>query len=138
MRSPEEVLAAGRGIVEPVMAAHGFVWVAGAEGQSSGGTFASGSFVRGNRCLELNFRHSLGLVAYHLGDRSVDHAAYMRAVLGVNGGNQYPGFSSDPIDGFRHLAHDLESFCQSFLSGPDEEFNVIASSTRPNVRKRLP
>jgi len=62
----------------------------------------------------------------------------MRAVLGTKGGNQYPGFSSDPIDAFRHLAHDLGRFCQAFLSGADGEFEVIASRAAFDVRKRLP
>jgi hypothetical protein len=138
VRSPEESLAAGCAVLAPILALQGFVWVPGASGHSSGGDFASGSFIRGTRRLELHFRHSLGLVTYHVGDTSLDHEAYMRVVLGAKGGNQYPGFSSDPIDGFRHLAHDLSEFCQSFLGGPDEEFNGIASGARTNVGKRLP
>jgi hypothetical protein len=138
MRSPKEMLAAGCAVLEPVLGSHGFVWVPGAAGHSSGGDFAGGSYVRGARRLELHFRHSLGLVTYHLGETSLDHTAYMRAVVGPKGGNQYPGFSSDPLDSFRHLAHDLGKFCQSFLAGPDEEFNGIASRPNPKVRKRLP
>jgi hypothetical protein len=138
LRTPEEVLEVGRGILEPKLIPHGFVWVAGAAGQSSGGIFACGEFVRGNRRLEIHFRHSLGLVKYHVGDAALDHASYMRAVLGATGGNQYPGFSSDPIDGFRHLAHDLRNFCQSFVSGSDEQFNVIASDARASLRKGIP
>ena len=49
-----------------------------------------------------------------------------------------PGFSSDPIDAFRHFAHDLRNFCQSFLVGSDEEFNDIASRADTSVRRRLP
>ena len=138
MHSPKETLAAGCAVLEPVLAAHGFAWVPGAAGHGSGGDFASGSYVRGTRRLELHFRHSLGLVTYHLGERSLDHEAYMRVAAGANGGNQYPGFSFDPIDGFRHLAHDLSKFCQSFLAGSDEDFNGIASRANTKVRKRLP
>src|SRR5690606_17601263 len=105
VRSPEEALAAGCAILEPVLAPHGFVWVPGAAGHSSGGSSASGSFVRGTRRLELHFRYSLGLVTYHLGETSLDHDSYMRVVLGAKPVNQYPGFSSDPMDGFHHLAH---------------------------------
>jgi hypothetical protein len=138
MRSPEEILAVGCGVLESVLTPHGFTWAPGGSGQSSGGSFASGSFVRGNRRLELHFRHSLGLVTYHVGQRALDHAAYMQSVLGAKGANQYPGFSSDPIDAFRHLAHDLRGFCQSFLVGSDEEFNDVASRADTSVRKRLP
>jgi hypothetical protein len=41
----------------------------------------------------------------------------MRALLGKNGGNQYPGFSEDPSDGFRDLNYDLSHVCGDFLSG---------------------
>jgi len=132
------VLAAGRAVLEPVLAPEGFEWVPGGAGHSSGGQFASGSFVRGTRRLELHFRFSLGLVTYHVGGTSLDHESYMRVVLGGKGGNQYPGFSSDPMDGFRHLAHDLREFGQAFLSGSGEEFYGIALRARAEVRKRLP
>jgi hypothetical protein len=138
MRSPKETLAVGCSVLEPVLTPHGFEWVSGASGHSSGGDFASGSFVRGDRRLELHFRHSLGLVTYSVGQRTLDHAAYMRAVLGGSGANQYPGFSSEPIDAFHHLAHDLSTFCQAFLGGSDEEFNDVASRAATIVRKRLP
>ncbi len=44
----------------------------------------------------------------------------MRALLAPSGGNQYPGFSDDPLDGFRHLAHNLENFASDFLNGSGE------------------
>jgi hypothetical protein len=62
----------------------------------------------------------------------------MRAVVGSKGGNQYPGYSSDPIDGFRHLSHDLGFFCQAFLDGSEEEFGVVASNARIPARRHLP
>jgi len=40
--------------------------------------------------------------------------------------------------GFRHLAHDLRNYCQAFVSGPDEQFNVVASDAGANVRKGIP
>jgi len=73
---------------------------------------------------------------------SVDHASYMRAVLGPAGGNQYPGFSTDPLDAFRHLAHDLESYCDAFLGNSDSEFEATvrkaAAEARPPGVRRLP
>ncbi len=81
------------------------------------GVFASGDFVRGDRRLELHFRHSVGLVKYHMGSHSASHEAYMREVLGGHAGNRYPGFSDDPLDGFHHLAHDLGNFASDFLIG---------------------
>ena len=118
MTNPSEVLQAGCGILDEVLVPHGFSHTAIRSGQGSGGPFASTEYVRGERRLEVHFRESLGLVAYH--DRNVraSHQAYMRQVLGSAGGNQYPGFSRDPLDGFRHLAHDLRQFGADFLQGP--------------------
>ena len=67
------------------------------------------------------------MVTYHVGERHVEHPAYMRAVLGPDGGNQYPGFSAEPLDAFRHLANDLTKFCGGFLSGSEEDFEAIAN-----------
>jgi len=46
----------------------------------------------------------------------------MRALLGTNGSNKYPGYSDDPLDGFRGLAYDLENFAGAFLKGNYREF----------------
>jgi hypothetical protein len=117
MMNPEEILRAGAEILRPVMQPSGFVFVQEQSGGSSGGDFARGDFVRGDRRLELHLRHSLGLVTYHVGPYSATHDAYMRELLGGRGGNRYPGFSDDPLDGFRHLAHDLANFAGDFLTG---------------------
>ncbi len=115
------VLRAGCQILDPIMNRYGFPFVEGLSGQGSGGSFASGEYVRGDRRLELHFRHSLGLVTYHIGAFSLSHVAYMQA-LGKRGHHRYPGFSGDPLDGFRHLRHDLEHYCTDFLSGPGDAF----------------
>lgn len=117
-----ETFRAGSIILDEVMNPHGFFLVEGTSGKSSGGNFASGEYVRGNRRLEIHFRHSLGLVTYHMGDLSLTHESYMRVLLGKNGGNKYPGFSDDPLDGFRHLSYDLSHFCGDFLEGSGEGF----------------
>ena len=142
MTDPGKILEAGRSILDPVLESHGFSWTSGAAGSSSGGRFASGEYVRGNRRLEIHFRYSLGLVTYHVGTHSVDHPSYMRALLGPGGRNQYPGFSNDPLDGFRHLSNDLRHFCSAFLSGTDAEFEAIAQKAAAEAQlpgiKRLP
>ena len=105
-----ETFRAGCKILDDVMNPCGFCLIEGASGKSSGGNFASGEYVRGDRKLEIHFRYSLGLVTYRIGSLSLTHESYMRALLGKNGGNQYPGFSDDPLEGFRHLSHDLAHF----------------------------
>jgi hypothetical protein len=118
--NPREILRAGSEILESVMRPHGFIFVEGPSGRSNYGDFARGDFVRGDRRLELHFRYSLGLVTYHLGSFSATHESYMRELLGAGGTHRYPGFSDDPLDGFRHLAHDIENFADDFLSGSGE------------------
>jgi hypothetical protein len=128
----EELLRAGFRILDPLMTASGFEVGAMSSANSSGGASASGEFRRGHgdesRRLELHFRQSLGLVTYHLGGVSLSHGDYMRA-LGAN--NRYPGFSDDPLDGFRHLLHDLEHYARDFLSGPGDEFLRCAREQQP-------
>jgi len=116
------ILEEGRKLIDPIMKANGFRWEAGPSGKSSGGYFASGQYVKeNNRRLELHLRHSLGLVTYHIAKLSLSHEDYMVHTAG-KGKYQYPGFSSDPLDGFRHLARDLENYASDFLSGSGEEF----------------
>ncbi len=131
-----ETFRAGCKLLDEVMNPHGFLLVEGASSSSSGGNFASGEYIRGDRRLEIHFRYSLGLVTYHIGDLSLTHEAYMRTLLGKNGGNQYPGFSNDPLDGFRHLGHDLAHFCGDFLNGSGEEFErcVVKAKEQEKIK----
>jgi len=116
------ILEEGRKFIDPILKANGFNWEAGPAGKSSGGYFASGQYVKNNnRRLQLHLRHSLGLVTYHIAELSLSHEDYMVHVAG-KGKYQYPGFSSDPLDGFKHLASDLENYASDFLSGSGEEF----------------
>lgn len=73
-----------------------------------------------------------------MGELCIDHADYMSVAAG-RGQNQYPGFSDDPLDGFRHLAHDLCAYCAAFLSGPDAEFiRVVELVSGMPKGRRLP
>lgn len=109
-------LNAGAKIVGAVIEPHGFLWVSGNSGVGHPGDFASGAFVRADRRLELRFRWSLGLVKYHLGSTVISHEQLMR-FSGHATEAQYPGFSSDPLDAFRHLAHDLQKYATDFIEG---------------------
>jgi hypothetical protein len=115
--------------------------VAGPSGVGSGGRFASGTFVKGTRQLELHFRHTLGLVTYHLGSASMSHEDYMRAAQ-AGRGRRYPGFGDDPLQGFRDLQHDLEHHGQVFLRGSDAAlqgyFTWVAANPRPHGLSGLP
>jgi len=119
---PLQVLRQGLAVLDPILKSHGFSFRELPSGRGSGGPYASGIYVNGDRSLEIHFRFSLGLVTYRFGNRAVEHEFYMRAVLGNAGGNHYPGFSDDPLSGFENLAYDLQNFATAFLTGNFAEF----------------
>ena len=129
LESPNECLRKGSAILDPVLCKYGFEFKWGGSGHSSGGPFAFGSFVNGDRRLELHFRHSLGLVEYHFGKLSLDHESYMRVVLPA-GGNHYPGFSEKPEAQFEDLKFDFEHFADVFLLENAEEFSRCADGAK--------
>ena len=112
---PKDTIFEGAKILESVLLPMGFQFRFRGEGRASGGDFAWGEFVREDRKLELHFRHSLGLVRYHVGDQSASHEPYMRE-LGVWEQCRYPGFSENAADSFYDLAHDV-GLAEDFLSG---------------------
>ena len=132
---PVDFLRMGCDLLNPVMHRHDFSFKYGPAGQGSGGSYVSGMYVNGNRKLEIHFRLSLGLVTYHFGKISLDHESYMHALVGTNGGNRHPGFSEDPLDGFKGLVFDLDNFASAFLNGNFEEFSrcVIAAEERKKI-----
>jgi len=131
--NPVETLLAGASEFGAVLTPHGFHFVETGSGRGSGGHFASGEFRRADRRLELHFRYSLGLVAYHLGSETLTHADYVRAVRaseGIPDRPRYPGFSEDPLDGFRHLRPDLIRFGRVFTQGSSAEFAALVAWVR--------
>jgi len=119
-----------RGVAEltGVLGPAGFEFVQTEDEVTTGGTFASGEFLRGDRRLELQVRSSLTLVRYHFGDESMSHEDLVRGVRALEAiaeEGQYPGFSSDPMVGFRHLRHDIERFGAIFLRGGAKAFRAL-------------
>jgi hypothetical protein len=105
--NPVETLRDGAAELAPALTLHGFQFVPTGSGVGSGGHYATGEFRRGDRRLELHFRYSLGLVAYHIGAESLSHAELVRAVVAtqsIQHPAQYPGFSEDPSKGFGTFA----------------------------------
>jgi hypothetical protein len=113
--SPRDSLFAGVEILSAVLLPHGFVFAFRDEGHGSGGSSARGEYVRADRRLQLHYRHSLGEVAYHAAGRKATHESYMRE-LGAWSQCRYPGFSSQYLQVFHALAHDL-GFADDFLTG---------------------
>ena len=134
--TPIDHLKAGSEILLRVLEPYGFSFNQGATGVGSGGGFASGTFVRGDRIIEVHFRYSLGLVSYRIGEAVIDHENYLR-FAGYWSERRYPGFSSTPMDGFTALAHDLSAFFTDFMTGTGEQFKgvVAAYAANPNRYK---
>ena len=124
--TPTEILSAGAKILAPVLGPLGFRYIAGAIGVGSGGAFAQGAFVASDRRIEFSVRDSLGLVTYSASGRHASHEHVMR-LLAPPGSAQYPGFSKNPMDGFRHLATDLRQFGFAFLQLPLAEFEAACA-----------
>jgi hypothetical protein len=96
--------------------------------------FASGGYQKGDSRLELHFRQALGMVTYSIGGERLDHETYMR-LLGVYGRNRYPDFPQEPLDSFRHLASDIESYCADFLAGNGMQFRSLVRQHALKPRK---
>jgi hypothetical protein len=119
-----------RGVAEltEVLGPAGFEFVQTEDEVTTGGAFASGEFLRGDRRLELQVRSSLTLVRYHFGDEALSHEDLVRGVRAleaISAEGQYPGFSNDPMVGFRHLRHDIERFGAIFLRGGAKAFRAL-------------
>lgn len=122
--NPRSELEKGVNLLLPALEPSGFKYEFKVEGQGSGGPFASGYFISGNKYLELSFRYSLGCVEYKVSNTVFSHSDYMDAI-GVRNKAKYPGFSSDPIKAFEHLAYDISNFAEVFLSGSEDEFTQL-------------
>jgi hypothetical protein len=134
-----DTLRDGNLILEATLGPAGYRFEPSAAGNSSGGDFASGRWIRADRAIEIHFRHSLGLVRYWIGLTSMSHRDLAEA-CDASGQASYPSYSTDPLDGFRHLRHDLEGFGGPFLSGAmtEEEMIRLVSDLKRRPRRRLP
>jgi hypothetical protein len=124
----DKLLEQGVANLTEVLGPAGFEFIMTDDGASNGGSFASGEFLRGDRRLELEVRSSLSLVRYHFGDESLSHEDLVRGVRALDGiseEGQYPGFSDDPMAGFRHLRHDVDRFGAIFLRAGAKAFRAL-------------
>jgi hypothetical protein len=134
-QDPVAVMTAGSVILGHVLSAAGFTFQLTCTGQGSGGRFAVGRFTKGSQYVEFHFRYSLGLVVYGWGDATLAHADYLR---GLDLTGAYPGYSADPLDGFRHLALDLAGPLRGFINGDRIEYERVRSAAAEAPRRRLP
>ncbi len=64
-------------------------------------------------------------MTYRVGRASVNHEALMK-YAGHYADAKYPGYSTEPLDAFRHLASDLQKFGDDFMFG--DGATIIAAS----------
>jgi hypothetical protein len=142
MMTAAATLEQGAALLAPLLEAQGFSYQADTATSDEKREVARGAFVRDDgRRLELtvvrafmteggetltNAQSVLRDVTYRVGELGIEHEAYMAVVLGEEGSNQYPTFGGQPLDGFRHLYHDIERYATAFLRGPESHFKVIA------------
>ncbi|MFL5519173.1 MAG: hypothetical protein ACJ8DJ_23685, partial [Gemmatimonadales bacterium] len=127
MMTLEALFREGLGLLDSTLLPHGFAHLPRETGSGSGGPFVRGGYAKDGRRLELSLRHALGGVVYHLDEAEMSHEQYMRRLLAGRRGNLYPGFSAHPLDGFRHLRHDLDRFAWDFVQGSGDEFRRLAA-----------
>lgn len=135
MHDPARVLAEGSAIIAPLLEPLGYVLLPMSTATGSGGPFAVGRWVSGDRFIETHVRGALGIVNYGCRSSKVSHVNYLRLV-GQKGA--YPGFSNDPVDGFRHLAIDLAGPVRSLLECSRREFEAIVESVAGLPARQLP
>jgi hypothetical protein len=139
-----EVFGRGVEILTPGLRPHGFEFNGEFAHQypsivGRGEETVRGEFARGDRRLQLELSYSLRNVVYRIGDLWLAHDRYMRALAVPVGTQSYPGFSNDPLDGFRHLRADLEYFGEEFLRGHAVLFRQAAeeeAARRPAQQRK--
>ena len=126
MNTPHALLVEGIDALRPILEPAGFSFRQGEIGSGSGGAFAAGAFVRGDRSLEFSVRHGLGLVVYRIGTIQLSHENYLRYSCHWKA-RRYPNFGGSVAESFAALAYDLTAFFQDFLSGTGSDFNAVAA-----------
>ncbi len=132
---PGSTFERGRAILDELLTRHGFTFMPEPGMPGAREDEVSGAYVRDDRRIELTFRGRIANVSYRMADVQMSHEAYMTAVLGRNGSNQFPALRGDELDAFRHLRHDLDCYATAFLRGPDEHVRRIAALATSGPRQ---
>jgi hypothetical protein len=133
-----DLLERGAAELAEVLGPAGFEFIQTEDGVGTDSPFAHGEFFRGDRRLELHVRGSLNMVRYHFGGESLLHEDLVRGVRaleGISGEAEYPGFSSEPMTGFLRLRNDIERFGAIFLRGGAKAFRALNKWVSKHPRK---
>lgn len=129
--TPETMMAEGNAILAEILTPADFVLGPTHSSPGSGGHFATARWIKGEQFIELHMRWALGIVRYGWSDEVFDHLHIVGA-LAVS--KSYPGFSDDPLDGFRHLAQDLKGPLSGILGSENREVLACARAWNPPGR----
>jgi hypothetical protein len=132
---PMDLLQRGSSLLAPILESHGFALVEATIVDGSGGSAAVGRWAKTDRSIETHVRGALGIVDYTWGTDRISHKDYLRA-LGLRGA--YPGFSSDPIQSFQHLAEDLRGVAAPVLQLTRNQFGDLLRMVSDLPKPRLP
>lgn len=135
MIDPHKALVDGLAELDPLMREHGFEFVAGDGGVGSGGRFARGAYVAPRRRITLSYRYGLGDIQMRVEAVSIAFEDYLRA-LGNYSEARYPSSVPGAPTQFADLAHDLRTYCQSFLDGDFASFGRACSEWESNRERR--
>ena len=138
--SPEKQLRAGAAILGELLEPAGFTFALLTVGNSSGGRFAIGEFIRGNHRLELHDRFGLGIVIYHVGVCSLPHTELMRS-QGFSKQSEFPTVLDKSLLGFHAVLSDLRNYGGPFLDADASQFVQLsewcANNPKPTGFKAL-
>ena len=126
--TPKVMMEAGNEILGTVLESAGFALKDTQLGHGSGGDFAVARWTKGAQFIEVHCRFALGIVRYGWEDEEFDHSHVVGA-LGAT--TSYPGFSGDPLDGFRHLAQDLAGPLSGILADHGKHIAEKARNLAP-------
>ena len=116
---PDQMMAAGRAVLEPVLAPHGFRFESLEVGRSGGGAYTIAHFFRGARSVELHVRQALTDVVYRVGPAALPHADYMRLVVPSGKQACWQARGGEPMQAFRDLRADLADYGSDFMTSDD-------------------
>lgn len=115
---PVKVLAEGNALLSAVLTPAGFSLGPTKNVDGSGGAAAVAVWTKRRQSIELHMRYGLGIVDYGWGwGRKKFSHRHLCDALSCE--HEYPGFSTDPLDAFRHLAADLARDPLNRVLGPD-------------------
>jgi hypothetical protein len=75
------------------------------------------------------------MVTYGWDDTAISHADYLRGLAVTS---SYPGYSDDPLGGFRHLAVDLAGPLSGFRHGDRRGYEADLQAARQLGGRNLP